>query len=454
MADIEADWSADSTSAVNISLVAPGKTLHTFHPKFTYSMFGEEERIFGYQGLKINLKFHVCDMRPVLQITYNKKFKAVGQTEPTDLKPILEEFLPKTAFEKTAVFEAAIEADSYADWKPPGELWKTIQSGSQTFEVWKGSLADLAVQQMVKRIQVLVPFFIEGDNVESSRSPYTFMGYSTVYRYFLYQPLASPEGPKPKRQRIYHEPNLDFNLPLPKISFSNLPCRSRISQFIILPPFQAGGNGSRFYNAIFDYYLQDPKTIEITVEDPNEAFDDLRDLNDLVRLRTLSEFVTLRIKTTVSPRAGRPVPKDVLDIDTLEGIRTKLKIAPRQFARVVEMQLLSLIPLGVRQSLVLEKLDKIQDLKARQFEYRLWQIWVKKRLHKHNRDMLMQLERPERITKLEEALSSVEADYGRLLRTLDRRVQGVSSSNGKRSSPDEEEEDSGEPSAKKAKTDS
>ena len=35
-------------------------------------------------------------MRPVLQITYNKKFKPVGDIEPTDLKPILEEFLPKS----------------------------------------------------------------------------------------------------------------------------------------------------------------------------------------------------------------------------------------------------------------------------------------------------------------------------------------------------------------------
>jgi histone acetyltransferase 1 len=88
--------SAESNDAVHISLVTPSKTLHTFHPKFTYSIFGEEESIFGYQGLKINIKYHACDMRPILQITYNKKFPAVGTTEPTDLKPILEAYLPKS----------------------------------------------------------------------------------------------------------------------------------------------------------------------------------------------------------------------------------------------------------------------------------------------------------------------------------------------------------------------
>ena len=97
---METTGSTDSNRAVNISLVTAGvaglNTLHTFNPKFTYPIFGEEERIFGYQGLKINLRYNACDMRPSLQITYNKKFKPVGETSATDLKPILEEFLPQS----------------------------------------------------------------------------------------------------------------------------------------------------------------------------------------------------------------------------------------------------------------------------------------------------------------------------------------------------------------------
>jgi histone acetyltransferase 1 len=97
---MESTGSTDSNKAVNISLVTPGaeglKTLHSFNPKMTYAIFGEEESIFGYQGLKINLRYNACDMRPGLQITYSKKFKTVGETNPTDLKPILEEFIPKS----------------------------------------------------------------------------------------------------------------------------------------------------------------------------------------------------------------------------------------------------------------------------------------------------------------------------------------------------------------------
>ncbi|KUJ07219.1 histone acetyltransferase-like protein type b catalytic subunit [Mollisia scopiformis] len=490
MADTNEDWSSNSNEAVEISLVVPGagapKALHTFNPKFTYPIFGDEETIFGYKGLKVNLRYNASDMRPSLQITWNSKFKTVGETEPLDVKAVLEPYLPKTALEKTSIFNAAITDPMYKDWKPPGELWKTIQSGDQTFEVWKGSLADLAIQQMVKRIQILVPLFIEGGTFielqdpewslerwtvfflyekkkgfSEAVSPYLFMGYSTVYRYFYYQSTASSRQ-RPKNQLISNEAKFDFKLPLNNISFNSLPCRSRISQFIILPPFQHGGNGSRFYNAIFDFYLGEHQTMEITVEDPNEAFDDLRDINDLSRLRTMPEFLALKVNDSVKIQRKGPVPRDILDLEKLEAIRRKIKIAPRQFYRVVEMQLLSLIPQGVRQSLLPEH-EKGKGPEPQTHVYRLWKLWVKKRLYKHNKDMMLQIDKSERTEKLDQAVSGVEDDYARLLRQSElrkgpgRRVSatsetngGSSNGNGKRSSSDDEVEDE-EPAAKKAK---
>ena len=71
------------------------KTLHTFNPRMTYSIFGDDERIFGYKGLKINLRYNASDMRPNVQVSYTRKFPAVGETEATDVKELLEPFLPK-----------------------------------------------------------------------------------------------------------------------------------------------------------------------------------------------------------------------------------------------------------------------------------------------------------------------------------------------------------------------
>lgn len=387
--------------------------------------------------------------------------------------------MSKAAFEKSGIFDAAIADSIYAQWAPPGKLWQSLEAGGQTYEVWKGSLADPAVRQLVKRIQIFVPLFIEGGTFieldepdwslerwtvfflfEKSADPvpgisaYTFMGYSTVYRFYFHQSLTPPSSPLRAKQAINSPTDIDFDLANSEYSFSNHPCRSRISQFIILPPFQKGGNGSRFYNSIFDFYLKEPQTVEITVEDPNEAFDDLRDLNDLARLRKLPEFANLRINNKAVARAKGLVPRDIVEADSLQKIRKQIKIAPRQFARLVEMHLLSFIPLSIRQSLLVERPSNIPDRPAKEHEYRLWQLLTKQRLYRHNRDSLMQLDRAERIEKLEDALGSVEADYARLLRIFDERQKAKpnddgssATSNGKRVSPLIEED--GEPSTKR-----
>lgn len=95
------DWilgSSDANEAVEISIVQAGKehpqTLSTFHPHYTYSIFGNEERIFGYQGLKIHLRFAAHDVYPNVEITYGRKFKAVGDTTATDIEEVLREWVP------------------------------------------------------------------------------------------------------------------------------------------------------------------------------------------------------------------------------------------------------------------------------------------------------------------------------------------------------------------------
>lgn len=57
--------------------------------------------------------------------------------------------------------------------------------------------------------------------------------------------------------------------------------RLRLSQFVILPPYQHLGHGSRLYSCLFDHMLGRDGVAELTVEDPAEAFEDLRDRNDL-----------------------------------------------------------------------------------------------------------------------------------------------------------------------------
>lgn len=369
------------------------------------------------------------------------------------------------AFTATSDFETSIK-DRGAKWSPPGALHGTFTSGEDNFEIWKTNLAAPGVRQLINRIEVLVPLFIEGGSYiardlgaddtwaepedlarwavfllyrkqavdeEVSRSPYLFAGYSTVYQFFPFQAPTPPSSPR-----------TDWDLPQGDFDLSELPCRSRLSQFIILPPYQGKGVGAQLYKSIFELYLQRPQTVELTIEDPNEAFDDMRDLSDLTYLRTVPEFSQVQVDTTIAlpSDATSPVPRDIINPQLLETLKRKTKIAPRQFARLVEMHTMSQLPASVQPQLGVEKVPAAS--KSDKHKYHLWQVWVKKRVYKQNRDILGQIESGERLDKLNEALRSVELEYARLLAAHARWVKHYptrsDSNNGKRKLADEAED--------------
>lgn len=379
-------------------------------------------------------------MRPHLSVTYSKKFQAVGETEAVDVNEVLRDYLPDVAFQKKTEFETAIK-NLRKDWTPPGKLDATFTIGDNTFEVWKGNLADPAIKQIIKRIQILVPLFIEGGSAipvdepeddrwtvfflyqkkasdsNATRDSYAFAGYCTAYRFFHFRPPTPPLSPS--EHKLDDLPlNGDFDL-------AQLPCRTRISQFIILPPFQKKGLGPRLYAHIFQEYINHPQTTEITVEDPNEAFDDMRDIADLHYLQNLPEFKALHINTaTTIPKTG-PAPNNIVDKTAWDSVRTKAKMTPRQFARVLEMHLMSQLPESVRPGLLADERSlaaagaagssSLEPTKEHEHEYKLWRLLVKKRIYRHNKDALGELPLDQRIAKLEETVSSVEFDYARLL---------------------------------------
>jgi histone acetyltransferase 1 len=282
---------------------------------------------------------------------------------------------------------------------------------------------------------------------------YSFIGYSTAYRYYFYDQDQSQSLKSTAPKAYAKQARFDFTFP--SQTTPQYHSRERISQFLILPPYQSQGHGSRFYGALVTSFLADPSIKEITVEDPNEAFDDLRDYCDMKRLRENGTFDRIKINTAVPvPRSGKLPTSSIIDKVLLQELRLRNKIAPRQFDRLVEMHLLSLIPEKNRGAYRLDIKRKPNQSTVADKEYDLWRLLVKQRLYKFNRQALMQLDLPERIDKLEEVFRGVEADYGRLLRGLelgehdDRAVDGEGS-NGNRGKKrviekdDEEEEEEG-----------
>ena len=93
------DWSSNANEAVTVKIVEAGPDATTdgapsFHPQFTYPIFGEEESIFGYKDLDIKISFAAHDLYPNVHVEYEEKFVPVGDTEAVDVTAKLKEFLP------------------------------------------------------------------------------------------------------------------------------------------------------------------------------------------------------------------------------------------------------------------------------------------------------------------------------------------------------------------------
>lgn len=257
-------------------------------------------------------------------------------------------------------------------------------------------------------------------------SKYSIVGYATTYRWWFYPNREGREPPAVK--------NGPFPFP-EQIKISELPSRLRIAQFLILPHHHRSGHGTQLYTTIHRICVEDPTIVELTVEDPNEAFDELRDMADYHILRP--EFLRRELNINPNPypaNTGKKRPRlmptaALIPTKTLHEIRSKYKIAPTQFAHILEAFLLSRIPFKQRaarnanMARLLIKKHNAEDENDRRYYW--WRMLVKQRLYKRSRDVLIQLELNERVQKLDETLANVEEGYEKLLERFGNREERI-----------------------------
>lgn len=406
-----------------ISLVRPKpnntelEPIHTFLPDFTYPIYGQDEVIFGYKKLKIRTRFAAHNLLPNIEITYDKKFKQLGDAKATDIVGILKKFLPEASF-KSNYDESVIADTSAREWKPPGTLVSQYERNGRKFEVWAGSLLDRRVRTLLENIQIMVLYYIEGGQplpldeepdwslerwkvyyiYEKTRvvdapniSPYVLCGYTTTYRFHRF---VSPSS-RPKTTTITTISALG------EIKQDQEPCRVRISQFVIFPPFQHAGHGSALYKLIYREVIKDPAVLELTVEDPSEEFDRLRDINDFATLEPQLREAGVKLNIDLYQDKARldvaPIKK-MLPHDTLKAIRVKNKIVPRQFSRMVEMFLYSTIPESHRDPIgantnsntrLMVRKHRTENIHDRTYYW--WRVLMRHRIFKQNEDVLTAL---------------------------------------------------------------
>lgn len=422
------DWTADANEALTLSLVRAEEdkqvlggeeTYGEFHPTFTYPIYGEEEKIYGYQDLVIDLRFASGSLAQYLSVRHAQKLDA--STTVDNVEGILKEFIPPDYDTDEAAFLTRVQEDAVS-FKPIGSVIHTYTrpapstSGSRSatrevveYEVYHATWNDPGFREYHRRMQIFILLYIEAGSYisedddawhffvlyekrkrQNGTKTYHFIGYSSVYKFYCF----------PEKHRL------------------------RLSQFVIVPPYQHQGHGSELYKTIYNYALLTPLISELTVEDPAEAFEDLRDRNDIRMLLDNENFMKEGFGNEAVSHGGGKVQKrktrtranpmgvssgivkvtgkmgPPIDKAWSETFRTQLKMAGRQWQRLMEM-------------LILMHLNPT-DVQAA----RAYRLQVKERLYRFNFEILAQLEKEERLEKLEETFQSLREDYLRILEMI------------------------------------
>lgn len=422
-----------------------------FHPLMTYSIFGDEEQIFGYQGLEIGITFRAHDMRPSVEINYSEKTEPIAGLAPVNLEESLAGSFPGWVFDKS-LDQDIKPKDMSSTWAPPGEKVVEYRVGDRTFQIFRANLFHYPeAKRIFSNMRILIPLFIEGGQTEmfdetdeilerwsiyllyevapsdDSLIPYVLCGFSTTYQFwtFPHQDALKALGisgtiPFPQDPDTQKSVAAPFSTPLSSATrlFKDSNClespsRLRLSQFLIFPPYQRRGHGNHLYTAIFNDVHASKWTYELTVEDPTDEFDWLRDMHDYEFLLQYPEFAALSLPESIPVEKFRPEAKiplnDIVPLDKLKELRLKSRIVKRQFDRMVEMHLLAQIPSVSRTRSRIARGAQCSNPNDRKYFY--WCTYLKDRLYKKNSDVLIQIPDVDRPAKLQEVVEAVQGEY-------------------------------------------
>ncbi|XP_050070049.1 histone acetyltransferase type B catalytic subunit [Anopheles maculipalpis] len=379
-----------------------------FAPEMAHQIFGESESIFGYRDLKIEIMASAGPLDLYFDISYTKKVEEL-QTEglkADDVEKSLADMVENGSYYTNLDEFKRVHASKAPTFRPLGTKVDEFKfqldgkgSGARTFEVYVASAEDAEYMKFHTRLEMFSFWYIDGfsrveidplwlfftvyeryetDNNnesaanDSSNVRYATVGYVSVYQYYSYPNKVRP----------------------------------RVSQILILPPFQKLGIATRLIkHTTYEYFRKMDNITDITFEEPIEAIQHIRSVVDAKRCKELPAFAVDKLRAGFSK-------------DMLHQARETYLINPKQCRVVYEI-----LRLGVTDT------DNAE-------QYRAYRIEVKKRLNmnysRHRRDLARAKKRgvdvtvamcglpsvSERIESLNAEYKAVEEIYGLVLQKL------------------------------------
>ncbi|KAI9622693.1 hypothetical protein H4Q26_014974 [Puccinia striiformis f. sp. tritici PST-130] len=379
-------WASDGTGALSLRLARSKAAVDQLGP-LEQDLIAKT--IYGYEDLDVQLVFNSSTLKNYLSINYTASLP-----EPDPIEKIIYKYIPSDYTKSEENFQTDLEASGTSKFTPPGKKissyrslpskgkrksehflaskrWERCTTDQMEdeqdviYELWATNWKTPGFRDYHRRMQILVLFYIEGGTyIEEDDDRWSLSSCKSVNWAYRLAAINRLTPIFTRRSLLQNNKILSFLrlcftlfvLPLP--IFDSTPT----IPFIVLPPYQSTGHGSMLYSQIFHYLLARPEVAELTLEDPSESFEDLRDKEDLKLL--------LKIKG--------------------------------QFARLLELALRW-------------KFTALKESDDGKLE-RLYRIAVKERLYRFNYDSLVDLSKEERREKLQDTFQNVMDDYDRILR--------------------------------------
>ncbi|XP_051998789.1 histone acetyltransferase type B catalytic subunit-like [Xyrauchen texanus] len=364
-----AEFKCDTNEAICLKLVRFPEDIDdestTFHPEYSHQLYGDDEVAFGYKGLQIQLYYSAGNLSTLFKVKYSAKVtEKFDCVKPDDVESKIREIIPAGFCCNTDDFISLLEKE--AKFKPFGSLQHTYKVHNEeagedlTYQIHKVDISCSGFSEYHERLQTFLMWFIEtasfidvDDNHwdfflvfekynKDGETLYATVGYMTVYNYYVY-----PDKTRP-----------------------------RVSQMLILPPFQGEGHGAQLLETVHRYYCSSPRVQDITAENPSENYVKLRDFVLVKLCLALPSFSCEKLSSGFNE-------------EMVSEARDKLKINKKHARRVYEI-------------LRLRNTDMSNEEKAREFR-----LEVKKRLYGPYRKNQRQLTKMQKCLKPEELASHI-----------------------------------------------
>ncbi|XP_078153749.1 histone acetyltransferase of the GNAT family 2 isoform X3 [Carex rostrata] len=299
--------------------------------------FGEDGKIYGYNGLQINVWLSMVSFHAYVDVSFESK--CAGGKGVTDLKDPLKSIFGESLLEKEEFLQTfSRDRDYVRNTVADGEAVqldsskKDANSNSDNkdsiIEVIRLGMENANAGLLYSRLVSLVLLLVDGanpidvtdpkweiyvavkrssENELSNNSKVEMLGFATVYHFFYYPDTS----------------------------------RMRIGQILVLPPFQSHGHGRLLLEAI-NYVAISKNAHDITVEEPSEYLQYLRACMDTVRLHSF-EPINPAVSSVVSFLKENNLSKRTTKSDTgpptslVDQVRQNLKINKKEFLRCWEV---------------------------------------------------------------------------------------------------------------------